>query len=62
MKNDELPFLDMKMSWSPEGDLEFGVFKKKRHQLKYPRKEITHTPGTVCAILPGVINRLSKST
>ena len=25
---DEFPFLDMKMSWSPEGDLQFGVFRK----------------------------------
>ena len=28
--NDEFPFLEMKMSCSPEGDLEFGVFRKKR--------------------------------
>ena len=33
--NDEFPFLDMKMSWSPEGDLQFGVFSKKGQQLKY---------------------------
>ena len=33
--NDESPFLDMKMSWSPEGDLQFGVFSKKGQQLKY---------------------------
>ena len=26
--NDEFPFLDMKTSWSSEGDLQFGVFKK----------------------------------
>ena len=26
---DEFPFLDMKMSWSQEGDLQFGVFRKK---------------------------------
>ena len=26
--NNKFPFLDMKMSWSPEGDLKFGVFRK----------------------------------
>ena len=26
--NDEFPFLDMKMSWSPEEDLQFGVIRK----------------------------------
>ena len=29
MMNDEFPFFDMKMSWSPEGDLQFRVFRKK---------------------------------
>ena len=28
LTNNKLPFLDMKMSWSPEGDLQFEVFKK----------------------------------
>ena len=27
--NNEFPFFDMKMSWSPEGDLQFRVFRKK---------------------------------
>ena len=31
---DEFPFLDMKMSWSPDGELPLGVFRKKRQQLK----------------------------
>ena len=31
---DEFPFLDMKMSWYPEGDLQLGVFRKKGQQLK----------------------------
>ena len=48
--NNEFPFLDMKMIWSPEGDLQFGVFRKKVQQLKYVGKDITHTPGTLCAI------------
>ena len=45
--NDKFPFLDMKMSWSHEGDLQFGVFRKKGQQLKYVGKESTHTPGTL---------------
>ena len=56
LMNYKLPFLDMKMSWSPEGDLKFGVFKKKGQQLKYDRKEITHTPGNLLAISSGVLN------
>ena len=31
---DKFPFLDMKMSWSPEGYLQFGLFRKKGQQLK----------------------------
>ena len=52
----------MKMSWSPEGDLKFGVFRKKVQQLKYVGKESTHTPGTPCAIPSGVLNRIAKLT
>ena len=33
--NNEFPFLDMKISWSPEGDSQFGLFRKKGQQLKY---------------------------
>ena len=58
--NDKFPFLDMKMSWSPEGDLQFGVFSKKLQQLKYVVNESTHTHGTLCAIPSGVLNRLAK--
>ena len=36
--NDELPFLDMKMSWAQEGDLQFSVFRKRRQKLKYVGK------------------------
>ena len=60
--NDKFPFLDMKMIWSPEGDLQFGVFRKKGQQLKYVGKESTHTPGTLRAIPSGVLNRLAKLT
>ena len=62
MTNEKFPFLDMKMSWSPEGYMQFGVFRKKVKQLKYVGKESTHIPGTLRAIPPGVLNRLSKLT
>ena len=45
--NDAFPFLDMKMSWCPEGDLQFIVFRKKGQQLKYVGKESIHTPVTL---------------
>ena len=62
VKNGKFSFLDMKMSWSPEGDLQFGVLSKKGQKLKYVRKEGTHTPGTLRAITSGVLNRLTKLT
>ena len=55
-------FLDMQMSWSPEGDILFGVFRNKGHWLKYVRQESTHTPGTLCATTSRVLNRLAKIT
>ena len=48
------------MSWSPEGDLQFIVFRKRVQQFKYVGKESTHTPGTIRAIPSGVLNRLAK--
>ena len=50
------------MSWLPEGDLKFGVFREKEQQLKYVGKESTHTPGTLCKIPFGVLNHLTKLT
>ena len=50
------------MSWYPEGDLQFGFFRKKGQQLKYVGKESTHTPGTLRAIPSKILNRLSKIT
>ena len=52
----------MKMSWSPEGDLKFGVFRKKVQQFKYVGKDSTHTPGTLRGIPSGVLNWLTKIT
>ena len=60
MTNDKLPFLDIKMSWSPEGGLQFSVFSKQRQKLKYVSKEITHTPGTLCVIPSGVLIHLAN--
>ena len=60
--NNKFPFLDTKMSWYLEGELEFRVFREKGHQLKYSGTGSTHTPGTLCAIPSGVLNRLSKLT
>ena len=59
--NDEFPFLDMKMSWSPEGGLHFGLFREKEQKLKYVGQESTHTPGTLRAIPSGFLNHLANS-
>ena len=50
------------MKWTPEGELNFSVFRKSVHQLKYVGKESTHTPGTIRAIPSGVLNRPAKLT
>ena len=60
--NNKFPFLDMKMSFSPKGDLQFGVFIHKGQKFMYIGKGITHTPGTLHAIPSGVLNRLDKLT
>ena len=52
----------MKMRWTPEGDLVCIVFRKAGQQLKHAGKESTHTPGTLCAIPSGVLNRLAQLT
>ena len=60
--NDKFPFHDMEISWSPEGGLQFSVFRKREHQLKYVGKKSTHTPFTLRVIPSGVLNRLDKLT
>ena len=62
MTKDEFPFLDMKMRWTPEGELNFSVFRKSGQQLKFVGKESTHTPRTLRAIPSGVLNRFEKLT
>ena len=59
---DEFLFLDMKIRWTPEGELHFGVFRKAGQKLKYIGKERNHTPGTLCTIPSGALNRLEKLT
>ena len=51
----------MKTRWSPEGGLKFIVLMNKIQQLKYAGTISTHTPGTLRAILSGVLNRLCKN-
>ena len=60
--NDEVPFLDMKIIWSPERDLQFSVFRKMVKKLKYVRMGGTHTTGTLHAIPLAVLNRLAIIT
>ena len=62
MTNNKFLFLDMKMSWSPEGYLKFGVFREKGQQSKYVGKESTHTPGNLRTIPSAVLKRLAKLT
>ena len=50
------------MRWTPEGELNFSVFKKSGQQLKFVGKESTHTPRTLRAIPSGFLNCFSKLT
>jgi hypothetical protein len=42
VKSSYFPFLDMKMSWSKEGDLHFGVYLRPGQQLKYLNNVSSH--------------------
>jgi hypothetical protein len=44
VKSSFFPFLDMKMTWSEEGDLRFGVYLKPGQQLKYLNSVSSHPP------------------
>ena len=59
---DKFLFLYMKMIWSPEGNLQIGVFRKKGQKLKYVGKGSTHIPCTLRAIPSWLFNRLAKIT
>ena len=58
----ECPYLDMKMSWSPEGYLKFLIFRKKGQKLNYFGKLSIHTPSNLRAVPSGVLNRPAKLT
>ena len=52
----------MKMGWSPEGGLQFRVFRKKGQKLNYVGIGSTHTPSTLRAITLGFLNHTVKLT
>jgi hypothetical protein len=62
VKSPIFPFLDMKMSWSEEGDLRFGVYLKPGQQLKYLNNVSSHPPHCFKAITKGVFGRLASLT
>ena len=55
-------FLDINMSWSPEGDLKFEIFREKEQQFNCVGKDSTQTQSTLRAIPTGVLNSLEKLT
>jgi hypothetical protein len=61
-KSSIFPFLDMKLSWSEEGDLRFGVYLKSGQQLKYLNNVSSHPPHCFKAITKGVFGRLASLT
>jgi hypothetical protein len=52
----------MKMSWSDEGALQFGVYMKPGQQLKYLNSASSHPPHCFKAITKGVYGRLASLT
>jgi hypothetical protein len=52
----------MKMSWSKEGNLQFGVYLKPGQQLKYVNDVSSHPPYCFKAITKGVFGRLISLT
>ena len=60
--NNQFPFLDMKMSWYLQGDLQFSAFRKHLQQLNYPGIGSIHTPGTLNTIPLQVLNCLVELT
>ena len=60
MANNDFPFLEIKMSWSPEDGLQFKVFGKRVNKIKYVVKISTHTSRTLRKIPSGVLNFPAK--
>ena len=56
------PFRYINMSCSPKGDLQFGISLKRGQKLNYVVKVSIHTPGNLCVIPLGFLNRLMKLT
>ena len=50
------------MSWSPERDMKFGVFKNKGKKLNVVGKRSTHTPSNIRRVISCILNRLEKLT
>eukprot|EP00957_Ditylum_brightwellii_P005580 427274-Ditylum_brightwellii.AAC.1 len=44
ISENQFPFLDMKMSWTEDGQLRFNVLNKKKQAIKYVEKGSTHRP------------------
>jgi hypothetical protein len=62
VKSAHFLFLDMKMTWSEEGDLRFGVYLKPGQELKYLNSDSLHPPHCFKAITKGVFGRLASLT
>ena len=61
-RKDYFPYLDMKLVWSNEEELQFQVYMKPNQQLKYLNNDSTHTYSCFKAIPNGVYKRLAKLT
>ena len=62
VRDKEFPFLDMKLLWSEEGNLQFQIYRKPNQQLRYLNKGSTHTKACFKAIPTGVFKRMAKLT
>ena len=56
------PYLEMDLSWSNNGNLQFSVFRKPNQELKYLNSNSTHSTATFKAIPHGVTLRLALLT
>ena len=55
-------YLDTKMSWNQDDELQFGVYMKENQNLKYLNKGSIHRKSCFDAIPQGVMGRLAKLT
>ena len=61
-KSETFPYLDMELSWAPDGSLRFGVHLKPNQHLKYLNRGSSHTTSVFKVIPDGVLARLAKLT